>query len=186
MSIVKSLELREVKAYWNFWVCLLLKYSLPLGNVRTDIVFWWSMAYSCHVLDLAVWLWMCIKWIIFISIVGFLISGFCFEDVVFQTQALSEKEESGSHSVFFLVNEFTLFWNLPSFCSRCLNLTWIYWQPLQEMGFGGNSEPGCLSCRCHLCTWQSLSQVSTRSGSWATTLPSCGLSRGQCVRGLYD
>lgn len=48
------------------------------------------------------------------SVLGFLVSGFCVEEVVFQTRALGEKEEPGSVLFFlffsffsFLANDFT-------------------------------------------------------------------------------
>lgn len=63
---------------------------------------------------LSVWLWLCRcgsveSEFIFISVSGFLLSGFRAEEVVFQTRALRKKEA-------------------PSFCSFFFPGMWIYFQ----------------------------------------------------------
>lgn len=111
--------------------------------------------------------------------------------MVLQTKGLREKKESSFCSSSPHPQHINLFWDLHSFplCSRCLNLTWIYLQLLQEMDFGGKSEPeggSQLEMLSVPGTWHpSKTNLSLEWGPRCHTLPRCRVLRGQCEGPLW-
>lgn len=151
-------------------------------------------AYLCHVLGLvlALQLWICIKWIHFHIHLRFLHFWLLFWRSGFANKGI-EREKGIQFLLLTPPNprHINLFWDLHSFplCSRCLNLTWIYLQLLQEMDFGGKSEPrggSQLEMLSVLGTWHSWRQILAWNEVRGATLCQDAECWGVGVRDLYD